>query len=256
MAEAYNLESNKLIKGTRCWVRVNLNGPDSSGAEKVGFVQSATISANFQNDRAEVIGEILPVTIDVSSVQTSVQLTGFIPTKSAAGQKTSGSGDGENHFSVKNFNPDVEKIKSDFLNGMENTKFSTQAKKENFEKMGMNIIESYYPYFIQFSPNRIEAIEFSFGGVDVDGNLIEGKIDRIEKNDDGTYSLYDYKTGTPVSEKQVAIGGTKEGYYNQLCFYKYAFEKISGKNKIYIQIILKTFFTILPPSQKRIYEIH
>lgn len=111
--EAYNLESNKLIKGTRCWVRVNLNGPDSSGAEKIGFVQSASISANFQNDRAEVIGEILPVTIDVSSVQTSVQLTGFVPTKKAAGQKTTGSGDGESHFSVKNFNPDIEKITGD-----------------------------------------------------------------------------------------------------------------------------------------------
>ena len=56
-------------------------------------------------------------------------------------------------------------------------------------------------------------------------------IDRIEKNSDGTYSLYDYKTGTPVSANQIDICGHKEGYFNQLCFYKYAYEKFSG-NKV------------------------
>ena len=41
--------------------------------------------------------------------------------------------------------------------------------------------------------------------------------------------MYDYKTGTPSSEKKIARGEEKENYYNQLCFYKYAFEKLSGK---------------------------
>ena len=57
------------------------------------------------------------------------------------------------------------------------------------------------------------------------------KIDRIEKNSDGTYELYDYKTGSPTSEKKLARGEDKEDYYNQLCFYKYAYEKLTG-NKV------------------------
>ena len=43
--------------------------------------------------------------------------------------------------------------------------------------------------------------------------------------------MYDYKTGSAVSENQIAIGGSKENYFNQLCFYKYAFEKLTG-NKV------------------------
>ena len=62
-------------------------------------------------------------------------------------------------------------------------------------------------------------------------DFITGKIDRVEKLPDGTYALYDYKTGQPVSEKQVDVGGKKEGYFNQLSFYKYAFEKETG-NKV------------------------
>ena len=72
-------------------------------------------------------------------------------------------------------------------------------------------------------------MEFSLRDIDVDGDFITGKIDRIEKNSDGTYQLYDYKTGSAVSENQIAIGGTKENYFNQLCFYKYAFENLTDK---------------------------
>ena len=74
-------------------------------------------------------------------------------------------------------------------------------------------------------------IEFSFYGVDVDGDFITGKIDRIEKNSDGTFELYDYKTGNYSSEKKIAPNEEKQNYFNQLCFYKYAYEKLTG-NKV------------------------
>ena len=125
--------------------------------------------------------------------------------------------------------PTLEVVLESFKTGLENTRFTSQAAKEKFAKHGIDALNSYYPHFIQIPVERIEAIEFNFYGVQVDDDLITGKIDRIEKNSDGTYCLYDYKTGTPVSEKQIAVGGIKEGYYNQLCFYKYAFEKYSGK---------------------------
>lgn len=133
--------------------------------------------------------------------------------------------------------PDIETIKTNFEKGLNASRFTSVAKKEKFEKLGMNIINNYYPHFSQLPIDNIEDIEFSFYGVEVDGNLITGKIDRVEKNGDGTYSLYDYKTGQPVSENQVAVGGKKEGYYNQLCFYKYAFEKFSGKKVSQVGLI-------------------
>ena len=125
--------------------------------------------------------------------------------------------------------PEIEEVKTMFCQALENEKFTSKQAKEKFEKRGNKIIESYYPHFKNEPIERIADIEFSFNGVQVGDDLISGKIDRIEKNSDGTYCLYDYKTGTPASASKFAPGEEKEGYYNQLCFYKYAFEKMTGK---------------------------
>lgn len=125
--------------------------------------------------------------------------------------------------------PDIEEIKKDFQIGLDNSRFSAPEMKEKFEKRGIELIDSYYPHFVSIPISRIDKVEYSFDGVEIDKYSIKGKIDRIEKNSDGTYELYDYKTGYPVSERKVAIGEDKENYYNQLCFYKYAFEKATGK---------------------------
>ena len=125
--------------------------------------------------------------------------------------------------------PEIEEIKKDFQLGLDNSRFTSPEMKEKFEKQGNALIENYYPHFISIPISRIDDVEYTFNGVGVDKYTITGKIDRIEKNSDGTYELYDYKTGTPVSERKVAIGEDKENYYNQLCFYKYAFEKATGK---------------------------
>lgn len=125
--------------------------------------------------------------------------------------------------------PEIEEIKKDFQLGLDNSRFTSPEMKEKFEKQGNALIENYYPHFASIPISRIDKVEYSFDGVEIDKYSIKGKIDRIEKNSDGTYELYDYKTGYPVSERKVAIGEDKENYYNQLCFYKYAFEKATGK---------------------------
>lgn len=124
--------------------------------------------------------------------------------------------------------PHIDKILEDFRIGMDGERFTSDAKKEKFFKSGQKLINQYYPYFSQIPPNRIADVEFNVNGVDVDGDFITGKIDRIEKNSDGTYELYDYKTGNYTSEKKIAPGEEKQNFYNQLCFYKYAFEKFTG----------------------------
>ena len=139
--------------------------------------------------------------------------------------------------------PNEEEVTKQFYEIFNAQRFMTPSSKEKFEKRGLEIIEKFYPHFVQISAENVEEIEFSFDGVEVCGDFVKGKIDRIEKNNDGTYSLYDYKTGKPTSEKQIAIGGDKEGYYNQLCFYKYAFEKMSGKKVSQVGIIYVEDYT-------------
>ena len=127
--------------------------------------------------------------------------------------------------------PTLEEILEKFRLGMDGMKFSSEAKKEKYFKQGQKLLTNYYPYFSQIPVSRITDIEFSFYGVDVDGDFITGKIDRIEKNSDGTFELYDYKTGNYSSEKKIAPNEEKQNYFNQLCFYKYAYEKLTG-NKV------------------------
>lgn len=133
--------------------------------------------------------------------------------------------------------PDIKTVLEKFHTGMDSSRFSEIAKKEKFIKLGEKLLMNYYPYFSQIPANRVENVEFSFYGVSVGEDLVSGKIDRIEKNSDGTYSLYDYKTGKPTSEKQITQSGGKKNYYNQLCFYKYAYEKMTGNKVSQVGII-------------------
>ena len=144
--------------------------------------------------------------------------------------------------------PEIEEIIEQFNIVFNRQRFTTFASKEKFEKRGLEIIKKYYPHFKNFPVDNIECVEYSFDAVPVGEDCITGKIDRIEKYSDGTYGLYDYKTGKYTTEKQIAIGGDKEGYYNQLCFYKYAFEKITGKK------VSKTGIIYVEDHTKNVYK--
>ncbi len=136
------------------------------------------------------------------------------------------------NFAIENkYYPDIETIKADFEKVIQSplTRFSKPEIREKYVRLGNEAIDKFYPYFSQIPPSRLEAVEFNFSGIQIGENSINGKIDRIEKNSDGTVDLYDYKTGKAKSEKQIAIGGNYENYFNQLCFYKYAYEKLTGK---------------------------
>ena len=143
--------------------------------------------------------------------------------------------------------PKLEEILQWFKHNIDNSTFTTVEKKEMFQKRGIDALNDYYSRFIETPIKSITHVEYSFKNVEVKGNFISGKIDRIEKNKDGTYELYDYKTGTPVSSKKIAIGELHEDYFNQLCFYKYAFEKMTNKKVskvglIYVENHSKTVY--------------
>ncbi len=144
--------------------------------------------------------------------------------------------------------PSYEDTLSQFKKLLNEVPFSAESKKEMFIRRGENALKDYYPRFVETPPEKIEDIELSLDTVQVGENFISGKIDRIEINKDGTYELYDYKTGKPVNESKVAPGEEKEGYYNQLCFYKYAFEKLTGKK------VSKTGLIYVENHQKNVYK--
>lgn len=124
--------------------------------------------------------------------------------------------------------PSLEQAKVEFEKILNSLYFTTEAKKEQYQKQGHKALEEYYPLFGQIPENRVVDVEFTLKDIKVGEDFISGKIDRIEKNTDGTYELYDYKTGKAKSIKEIAVEGKNEGYYNQLCFYKYAYEKMKG----------------------------
>ncbi len=144
--------------------------------------------------------------------------------------------------------PSFDEAVSMFNKLLRETAFSSEAKRDMFIKRGENILKNYYPHFVETSPDRIVDIEFALDAVQVGDDFISGKIDRIEVNKDGTYELYDYKTGKPVNENKVALGEEKEVYYNQLCFYKYAFEKLTGKK------VSKTGLIYVENHEKNVYK--
>lgn len=132
-----------------------------------------------------------------------------------------------------------------------NQKFISQLKRDEYAKRGVNSLGAYYPHFVQTSPDKVFATEYKLDFVPVGDYFIKGFIDRIETNNDCTYSLYDYKTGTAKSKSQIADGKDYEHYLNQLRFYKFAFEtqnvgaNVSQAGLLFVEEHEKSFFATL-----------
>lgn len=115
--------------------------------------------------------------------------------------------------------------------------------KEIFIERGKESLKKFYPYFKAIFPSKLYSAEYNLGTVLVDEMKLTGKIDKIEKNEDGTYFLTDYKTGRAYGSGKIAY----EKYLDQIQFYKLAFEaknqgdKVSHVAIVYVEAPEKTY---------------
>ena len=154
--------------------------------------------------------------------------------------------------------PSLDEVVELFKSNLKKQEFDSQEAREQFEKRGVEKIKNYYARFVQTSVENIFELEYNFVGVEVDGIPLKGKIDRIEKNNDGTYSLYDYKTGSAKSASKIKDGEDYEHYLNQLRFYKLAFETqnpeaiVSQVGLLFVEEPEKCFYTNLTEEDNNI----
>jgi hypothetical protein len=106
----YNIQGDLLSQGVNCVVRVDPNSDTGEGAQVIGFVSEASIRKSINVQRAEVIGEILPVSLDPTGIQVTVSLKGFVPAKGLLDKGIStatrgGGNEAGGNIQLKSFNP-------------------------------------------------------------------------------------------------------------------------------------------------------
>lgn len=132
-----------------------------------------------------------------------------------------------NYAIERNEYPTKEEFINSFKKGLDEQPMSSYKQREIYLERGEKALEEYYVQLCNTPVKNLYATEKKVL-LDIDGIKFKGIIDRIDKNDDGTFTIYDYKTGTAKNEKIICPEGEHEDYYNQIGLYKYYFEKESG----------------------------
>lgn len=104
---------------------------------------------------------------------------------------------------------------------------STKEQRKIYEQRGINEITKSYHHICDIPLHRVFDAELKFGKNP--NSIFYGVIDKIEKNDDDTYTIIDYKTSDPKDKTKITLDGEHKDYFHQLCLYKYCFEKETQK---------------------------
>lgn len=162
--------------------------------------------------------------------------------------------------------PLVDEVIENFKARFCAVEIKNEFQKQAFLERGEKALSAYYPFVANFPIDRLKGVEYSDLKATIDGVRIKGQIDRIEINDDGTFSLYDYKTGSSKTGAGKRIDEEKhEKYLNQLRFYKLLFElkgySVSQAGLIYVEDFEKNYTIETTPEdieiiKNKIFEVY
>lgn len=124
--------------------------------------------------------------------------------------------------------PSKEDFLKKFTDELSKLPMSGFEQREIHKQRGEKALDKYYSELCSTPVENLFEVEKKLE-LEIDGVKFKGIIDRIDINSDGTYSIYDYKTGKAKSLKSICSGGEHEDYYNQIGLYKYYLEKSTGK---------------------------
>lgn len=101
---------------------------------------------------------------------------------------------------------------------------------DNLKKCGKDAIfgeNGYYETFKNIQPaEKLEAgAEYKMNYTE-DDITFNGSIDRVDKNSDNSYTIYDYKTGKNIDG--ITKNGNQSDYYYQIALYKYMYKKYNN----------------------------
>lgn len=145
------------------------------------------------------------------------------------------------HYALNNFiknarvngsYPSKDSLITSFLKKLSEYEFENEEDYINWQVRGKNALNSYYHHLTDIPVATLYASEYRFAGIPFGKMKLKGFIDLIEKNDNGSVSIYDYKTGSAKSKSQVAKDKSYENYYYQLAFYKIAYELQNNSEKV------------------------
>lgn len=142
----------------------------------------------------------------------------------------------------KGFYPTKEEFVKSFLDKLSELPLSSYKNRENLEGRGEKALNAFYNQILNTPVKELNSVEEKIE-FNLENYKFKGIIDRIDKNSDGTYTIYDYKTGSAKTAKDVCIAGDKEEYYNQMAFYKYMFETSTGKKVSKTMFVFPEDFT-------------
>ena len=121
--------------------------------------------------------------------------------------------------------PSKEMFIEVFKNKLDTLPLSGFNQRTNLEGRGEKALNEYYHQITSTPIDWLYEAEKPLY-FELDGIKFYGIIDRIDKNGDGSFTIYDYKTGN--AKNGVEPDGEHEDYYNQMALYKYFFEQYEG----------------------------
>jgi DNA helicase-2/ATP-dependent DNA helicase PcrA len=142
--------------------------------------------------------------------------------------------------------PDMKTLKTSFKQVLERKPYYAE-----FEDRGWNILEAYVKnYRKEFAipsdnEKRVSGVSFAkFGDNEL---LLSGVVDKITRNEDGTFTVWDYKTGRAYSDMDAQRKGKLK---RQATFYKLLLRDAFGGQYDFAQAI----FDFIEPNKKGEYE--